>query len=191
MELLKNRLRAECSVMDGNILKVHHFLNHQIDVVLMAALADEMQQRFKNEGVTKILTVESSGIAFACLLAERMGVPVLFAKKAKHGVSMPHIYLAAVGSDNEHGFDIAVAEECLTNADKVLVVDDFLAKGSTVFALLELIRQAGASAVGCGIIIEKVFEGGGERLRDAGIRVESLTKIAAISRETGIAFVDN
>ena len=191
MELLKNRLRAECSVMEGNILKVHHFLNHQIDVVLMAALADEMQQRFKNEGVTKILTVESSGIAFACLLAERMGVPVLFAKKAKHGASMPLVYRAAVGSEGEHSFDIAVAQECLASADKVLVVDDFLAKGSTVFALMELVRQAGASAVGCGIIIEKVFEGGGERLRDAGIRVESLAKIAAISQEIGIAFVDN
>lgn len=189
MKLLEDRILKDGHIGADNVLKVDSFLNHQIDVSFVCELGKEFYRLFKNENITKILTIEASGIGIACLAAQYFGVPVVFAKKTKTINIYSDTYNATVHSyTHKRDYDIVVSKEFLSKEDNVLIIDDFLAKGSALTALLMLIEKAGAKTAGAGIVIEKAYQGGGNLVRDMGIRVESLAKIKSISKKDGIVF---
>ena len=189
MKLLEERILRDGKLGKGDVLKVDSFLNHQIDVPFLSRLGAEFRRRYEGERVDKILTIEASGIGVACLTAEQFGCPVVFAKKTK----AVHIYADVYRSDvysYTHGqtYEVVVSKEFLREGEHVLIIDDFLAMGSALRALLQLVRDAGAVPVGAGIVIEKAFQPGGAELRAQGLRVESLARIASMSLEKGITF---
>ena len=189
MKLLEDRILKDGHIGADNVLKVDSFLNHQIDVSFVCELGKEFYRLFKDENITKILTIEASGIGIACLAAQYFGVPVVFAKKTKTINIYSDTYNATVHSyTHKKDYDIVVSKEFLRKEDNVLIIDDFLAKGSALTALLMLIEKAGAKTAGAGIVIEKAYQGGGNLVRDMGIRVESLAKIKSISKKDGIVF---
>lgn len=189
MKLLEDRILKDGHIGADNVLKVDSFLNHQIDVNFVCELGKEFYRLFKDENITKILTIEASGIGIACLAAQYFGVPVVFAKKTKTINIYSYTYNATVHSyTHKRDYDIVVSKEFLSKEDNVLIIDDFLAKGSALTALLMLIEKAGAKTAGAGIVIEKAYQGGGNLVRDMGIRVESLAKIKSISKKDGIVF---
>lgn len=189
MKLLEDRILNDGHIGADNVLKVDSFLNHQIDVSFVCELGKEFYRLFKDENITKILTIEASGIGIACLAAQYFGVPVVFAKKTKTINIYSDTYNATVHSyTHKKDYDIVVSKEFLSKEDNVLIIDDFLAKGSALTALLMLIEKAGAKTAGAGIVIEKAYQGGGNLVRDMGIRVESLAKIKSISKKDGIVF---
>ena len=189
MKLLEDRILKDGHIGADNVLKVDSFLNHQIDVNYVCELGKEFYRLFKDENITKILTIEASGIGIACLAAQYFGVPVVFAKKTKTINIYSDTYNATVHSyTHKKDYDIVVSKEFLSKEDNVLIIDDFLAKGSALTALLMLIEKAGAKTAGAGIVIEKAYQGGGNLVRDMGIRVESLAKIKSISKKDGIVF---
>ncbi len=189
MKLLEDRILKDGHIGTDNVLKVDSFLNHQIDVNFVCELGKEFYRLFKDENITKILTIEASGIGIACLAAQYFGVPVVFAKKTKTINIYSDTYNATVHSyTHKKDYDIVVSKEFLSKEDNVLIIDDFLAKGSALTALLMLIEKAGAKTAGAGIVIEKAYQGGGNLVRDMGIRVESLAKIKSISQKDGIVF---
>ena len=181
MKLLEDKIRSEGRVKAGNILKVDSFLNHQMDTVLFEKMAAEWHRLFADCGVTKVLTIEASGIGLACMTAHAFGVPALFAKKTRTKNIDGEVYSAAVESYT-HGttYNVIVSKRFLGPADRVLIIDDFLAKGNALLGLLDIVRQAGAAVAGCGIAIEKGFQDGGERVRSLGVRVESLAIIESM-----------
>ena len=188
MKLLEDRILKDGHIGADNVLKVDSFLNHQIDVNFVCELGKEFYRLFKDENITKILTIEASGIGIACLAAQYFGVPVVFAKKTKTINIYSDTYNATVHSyTHKKDYDIVVSKEFLSKEDNVLIIDDFLAKGSALTALM-LIEKAGAKTAGAGIVIEKAYQGGGNLVRDMGIRVESLAKIKSISKKDGIVF---
>ena len=189
MKLLEDRILKDGHIGADNVLKVDSFLNHQIDVSFVCELGKEFYRLFKDENITKILTIEASRIGIACLAAQYFGVPVVFAKKTKTINIYSDTYNATVHSyTHKKDYDIVVSKEFLSKEDNVLIIDDFLAKGSALTALLMLIEKAGAKTAGAGIVIEKAYQGGGNLVRDMGIRVESLAKIKSISKKDGIVF---
>ena len=189
MKLLEDRILKDGHIGADNVLKVDSLLNHQIDVNFVCDLGKEFYRLFKDENITKILTIEASGIGIACLAAQYFGVPVVFAKKTKTINIYSDTYNATVHSyTHKKDYDIVVSKEFLSKEDNVLIIDDFLAKGSALTALLMLIEKAGAKTAGAGIVIEKAYQGGGNLVRDMGIRVESLAKIKSISKKDGIVF---
>ena len=189
MKLLEDRILKDGHIGADNVLKVDSFLNHQIDVNFVCELGKEFYRLFKDENITKILTIEASGIGIACLAAQYFGVPVVFAKKTKTINIYSDTYNATVHSyTHKKDYDIVVSKEFLSKEDNVLIIDDFLAKGSALTTLLMLIEKAGAKTAGAGIVIEKAYQGGGNLVRDMGIRVESLAKIKSISKKDGIVF---
>lgn len=189
MKLLEDRILKDGHIGTDNVLKVDSFLNHQIDVSFVCELGKEFYRLFKDENITKILTIEASGIGIACLAAQYFGVPVVFAKKTKTINIYSDTYNATVHSyTHKRDYDIVVSKEFLNKEDNVLIIDDFLAKGSALTALLMLIEKAGAKTAGAGIVIEKAYQGGGNLVRDMGVRVESLAKIKSISKKDGIVF---
>lgn len=189
MKLLEDRILKDGHIGADNVLKVDSFLNHQVDVSFVCELGKEFYRLFKDENITKILTIEASGIGIACLAAQYFGVPVVFAKKTKTINIYSDTYNATVHSyTHKKDYDIVVSKEFLSKEDNVLIIDDFLAKGSALTALLMLIEKAGAKTAGAGIVIEKAYQGGGNLVRDMGIRVESLAKIKSISEKDGIVF---
>lgn len=189
MKLLEDRILKDGHIGADNVLKVDSFLNHQIDVSFVCELGKEFYRLFKNENITKILTIEASGIGIACLTAQYFNVPVVFAKKTKTINIYSDTYNATVHSyTHKKDYDIVVSNEFLNKEDNVLIIDDFLAKGSALTALLMLIEKAGAKTAGAGIVIEKAYQGGGDLVRDMGVRVESLAKIKSISQKDGIVF---
>ncbi len=189
MELLENRILKDGKVGAGNVLKVDSFLNHQIDVPFLSELGKEFYRLFKDCGVTKVLTIEASGIGIACLTAAHFGVPVVFAKKTHTNNIYADVYTSSVYSyTHQKTYDIVVSKQFLHENDRVLIIDDFLAKGSALLALLSLIRDAGAEVVGAGIVIEKAYQNGGQIVRDTGVRVESLARIASMTEEDGVTF---
>ena len=191
MKLLEDRIRKDGVVGAGNVLKVDSFLNHQMDVPFLSELGKEFYERFKDEGITKVLTIEASGIGIACLTAQYFGVPVLFAKKTPTNNIFGDIYTAEVYSyTHEKTYTIYVSKRFLNPDDKVLIIDDFLAKGSALVALLKLVESAGAKVAGAGIAIEKAYQEGGELVRNMGLRVESLARIASMTEE-GIHFIED
>lgn len=189
MKLLEDRILRDGQFLPGNVLKVDSFINHQIDVQFVNELGREFERRFHDEGITKILTIEASGIGIACLTAQHFGVPVVFAKKSKTTNIFGDVYSATVESYT-HGTtsQIIVSEKFLNPEDRVLIIDDFLANGQALNGLIEVVQQAGATVVGAGIVIEKAFQPGGDLIRSRGIRVESLARIAAMDGTT-ISFV--
>lgn len=189
MKLLEEKIRKDGRILPGNILKVDSFLNHQIDVPFVSQLGKEFYRLFSEERVSKILTIEASGIGIACLTALHFGVPVVFAKKSKSSnLGNSDLFTTKVTSYT-HGttFDVVVAKKFLSEEDRVLIVDDFLAKGEALKGLTDLCRQAGATVVGCGIVIEKAYQEGGALLRQ-NYRVESLARISSMSVEEGVQF---
>lgn len=186
MKILLDRIRKDGVVKAGNVLKVDKFLNHQMDVKLFREFGKEFQRRFEGEEINKILTIEASGIGIACIVADYFDVPVVFAKKTQTKNIAGDVYTSKVESFT-HGkvYDIIVSKEFLGKGDKVLIIDDFLAKGAALEGLASLIQDSGAELVGAGIVIEKGFQDGGRRIREKGIRVESLAIVDEMNDETG------
>ncbi len=181
MKLLEDRIRKDGKVAPGNVLKVDCFLNHQIDVPFLSELGREFYRLFKDEGITKVLTIEASGIGIACLTATYFNVPVVFAKKTPTNNISGDVYTSEVYSyTHETTYTIRVAKDFLTAEDRVLIIDDFLAKGSALLALLKLVEDAGASVAGAGIVIEKSYQPGRAIVEEKGLRVESLARIASM-----------
>ena len=191
MELLKQRIREDGVVKGNDVLKVDSFLNHQMDVALFGEIGKEFLRRFEDCGVNKILTIEASGIGIACIAAQFFHCPVIFAKKSKTKNIAGEVYTTQVESFT-HGrvYDVILSKQFLGPEDRVLIIDDFLANGAALEGLMALVNQAGAHLCGCGIVIEKAFQPGGDRIRAKGVRVESLARVAAMSEETGVTFVD-
>jgi xanthine phosphoribosyltransferase len=190
MELLEERIRKDGRVLPGNILKVSSFINHQIDVDLLDKLGEEFARRYADRTVTKILTIESSGIAVACAAARWFNkCPVVFAKKSSSSNITDDCYRTSVYSyTHSKNYNVIVAKQFLVKEDKVLLIDDFLANGSALSGLVDLVEQSGAELTGAGIVIEKGFQEGGEILRKKGYRIESLAIIDSMSAENGIKF---
>ena len=191
MELLKQRIRRDGIVKGTDVLKVDSFLNHQMDVALFEEIGKEFQRRFAGCGVNKILTIEASGIGIACVTAQFFHCPVIFAKKSQTKNIAGEVYTTKVESFT-HGkvYDVIVSKQFLSARDRILIIDDFLANGAALEGLIDLVGQAGAALVGAGIVIEKAFQPGGDRIRGQGIRVESLARVQSMSEETGVEFVD-
>ena len=186
MNFLEERILKDGVVKQGNVLKVDTFLNHQIDVTLLDEIACELKRRFADEPVTKVLTIETSGIAIACSVAREFGVPVVFAKKSKSVNMDCDMYVAEVESyTHKKTNKVIVAKKFLSAEDRVLIVDDFLANGCALQGLISIVDNAGAEVVGCGIVIEKGFQEGGHRIRNLGFRLESLAIVESMNDETG------
>ena len=189
MELLKERIRRDGKVKGTDVLKVDSFLNHQMDVELFAEIGKEFKRRFADREVNKILTIEASGIGIACVAAEYFHCPVIFAKKSQTKNIAGDVYTTKVESFT-HGriYDVIVSKKFLGPGDKVLIIDDFLAKGSALEGLCKLVQDSGAELVGAGIVIEKGFQEGGKLIRGHGVRVESLAIIDRMDDVTGEIF---
>lgn len=186
MQLLKDRIRKDGKIKEGNVLKVDSFLNHQMDVKLFQEIGKEFKRRFADEEITKILTIEASGIGIACVAAEVFDIPVVFAKKTQTKNIAGDVYTTKVESFT-HGrvYDIIVSKEFLGKGDKVLLIDDFLANGKALEGLAELVTKSGAELVGAGVVIEKGFQVGGDIIRSKGIHLESLAIVESMDEKTG------
>ncbi len=185
MKLLEERILEEGVVKEGNILKVDAFLNHQMDVKLFREMGKEWKRLFADAGVNKILTIEASGIGIACVAAEEFGCRVVFAKKTQ-GKNLDGELLTTQITSFTKGrvFDVIVEKKFLNPGDRVLIIDDFLANGCALEGLIDLVQQSGAEVVGCGIAIEKGFQVGGQKIRDRGIRLESLAIVDSMEGGT-------
>jgi xanthine phosphoribosyltransferase len=186
VQLLEDRIRRDGVVKPGNVLKVDSFLNHQIDIELVDAMAAEWAKMYEGKPITKVLTIEASGIGLACLVAQHLGVPVVFAKKAQ-SINLDGEMLACKIESFTHKrvFDVIVAKRFITSDDHVVIIDDFLANGCALRGLISLVEQAGATIEGIGIAIEKGFQKGGDEIRSMGYRVDSLAIIESMNDETG------
>ena len=192
MELLKERIRKDGKVKGTDVLKEDSLLNHQMDVEWFAEIGKEFKRRFAGCEINKILTIEASGIGIACVAAQYFHCPVIFAKKTQTKNIAGEVYTSKVESFT-HGrvYDIIVAKEFLGPGDKVLLIDDFLANGAALEGLAQLVKDAGAELVGAGIVIEKAFQPGGDRLRAKGLRIEALARVQSMNEETGVTFADD
>lgn len=181
MEQLRSKILEEGQVLSDTVLKVDSFLNHQIDPELMQKVGKEFAKRFEDAGITKILSIESSGIAPATMAGLYLGVPVIFARKRKSLTLTDDLFSANVYSfTKKETNEISVSKAFLKKADTVLLIDDFLANGQAVHGLVDIINQAGANLAGVGIVIEKGFQQGGSEIREQGIRVESLAIVDSL-----------
>ncbi len=186
MKLLEERIRKDGVVKDGDVLKVDSFLNHQMDVQLFNEMGREFKRLFADKPVNKILTIEASGIGIACIVAQHFNAPVVFAKKAQSINLDGEMYSTQIRSfTHQRVYDVIVSKKFLSPDDHILIIDDFMANGCAVDGLIDLIRSAGATVEGVGIAIEKGFQEGGQRIRDKGIRVESLAIVESMNAETG------
>ncbi len=190
MQLLKDKIISEAVVKAGGVLKVDSFLNHQIDIPLYNAMGKEFARIFEGQEITKILTIEASGIGIACIAAQYFNVPVVFAKKMQSKNLDGEIYTSQVHSFT-HGKDytIRVSKKFISKEDRVLIIDDFLANGKALIGLINILEQAGSTLVGAGIAIEKGFQEGGRALREQGINIQSLAIIKEMD-ENKIVFKD-
>lgn len=188
VKLLKEKILKEGRVLNGNILKVDSFLNHQLDVEFLNELGKEFKRRFQDKEITKILTIEASGIAIAAIAAQYFKVPVVFAKKTESKNLDKEIYEGNVYSyTKDKQYKIMVSKRYISSRDNILIIDDFLANGQAILGLKEIVDAASAKLVGVGIVIEKGFQKGGSLLRDSGINIESLAIIDSMDAE-GIRF---
>lgn len=181
MNLLKNKIEDEGVVLSDTVLKVDSFLNHQVDPELMMEIGKEFARRFKDLGITKVLTIESSGIAPGVMAALQLNVPLVFARKRKsltlsEGVLTSKVYSFTKQEENT----ISISSKFIGKNDRVLLIDDFLANGQAALGLIDLVKQAGANVAGIGIVIEKSFQDGGKLVRETGYRVESLAEIQSL-----------
>lgn len=188
MELLKQRILKDGVVKPGNVLKVDNFLNHQMDIALINEMGKEFKRRFAGCPITKILTIEASGIGIAAIVAQYFDVPVIFAKKAQ-SINLDGEMLTTKVESFTHKrvYDVILAKKFLSPDDHVLLIDDFLANGCALMGLIDLVNEAGATIEGAGIVIEKGFQDGGKRIRDMGVRVESLAIIDSMT-DTSLTF---
>ncbi|WP_456274287.1 xanthine phosphoribosyltransferase [Bacillus sp. AK031] len=181
MKSLEMKIIEEGSVLSDSVLKVDSFLNHQIDPQLMKEIGEEFSKRFSGEGITKIVTLESSGIAPAVMAGLTMNVPVVFARKRKSLTLQEGLLTAEVYSFTKQETNtITVSSKYIDKNDKVLIIDDFLANGQAAEGLIDIVRQTGAAVAGIGIVIEKAFQDGGRLLKEKGYRVESLARIQSL-----------
>ena len=189
MELLKERIRAEGSVLPGNILKVGSFLNQQMDIALYNEMGKEFARRFSGTKISRIVTIEASGIGLACITAQYFNVPVVFAKKHRSANVSGDLLSAIITSyTHQTEYIVILFKAYVRPGDSVLVIDDFLANGCALEGLVSMIVSGGATVAGAGIAIEKGFQGGGDRLRARGVRVESLAIVEALEGPEGIVF---
>lgn len=185
MQLLEERIRKDGIVKPGNILKVDSFLNHQMDIPFINELGKEFKRRFADAPITKILTIEASGIGIACLVAQHFNVPVVFAKKAQSLNLDGEMYCTKVQSfTHKRVYDVILSKKFLSAEDHVLIIDDFLANGCALQGLMEIVKESGAVLEGAGIVIEKGFQNGGDSLRNQGIRVESLAIVDSMTDDS-------
>ena len=186
MNFLEERILKDGVVKPGNVLKVDSFLNHQMDVALLDEMGKEFHKRFKNKKITKVLTIEASGIAIACAVAREFAVPVVFAKKAKSVNIDGDVYTATVESFTHKNINqVIVSKKFLLPDDHVLIIDDFLANGCALQGLISITESAGATVEGIGIAIEKGFQIGGTVIRNLGYQLESLAIVDAMNDELG------
>lgn len=186
VQLLEERIRRDGTIKPGNVLKVDGFLNHQMDVELFNEMGKEFRRLFPSEKITKILTIEASGIGIACIAAQYFHVPVVFAKKSQSINLDGDQYTTKIESfTHKRIYDVIVAKKYLNADDHVLIIDDFLANGCAVAGLIDLVHSAGATIEGVGIAVEKGFQEGGNLLRSKGVRVESLAIVEHMDAETG------
>lgn len=185
MQLLEERIRKDGIVKPGNILKVDSFLNHRMDIPFINELGKEFKRRFADAPITKILTIEASGIGIACLVAQHFNVPVVFAKKAQSLNLDGEMYCTKVQSfTHKRVYDVILSKKFLSADDHVLIIDDFLANGCALQGLMEIVKESGAVLEGAGIVIEKGFQNGGDSLREQGIRVESLAIVDSMTDDS-------
>lgn len=185
MQLLKDRILKDGTIKPGNVLKVDSFLNHQIDIQLLNEIGKEFKRRFADCPITKILTIEASGIGIACIAAQYFNVPVVFAKKTQSINLDGEMYCTKIESfTHKKVYDVILAKKFLTAEDHVLVIDDFLANGCALLGLLDIVKKSGATLEGAGIVIEKDFQQGGQMIRDMGVRLESLAIIDSMTDDS-------
>lgn len=191
MEALEKKILQEGKVLSDSVLKVDSFINHQMDPVLMKQIGEEFAARFAGKGITKVLTIESSGIGPGLMTALEMGVPMIFARKRKsltltEGLITSKVYSFTKQEQNE----VTISKDFIGEGDRVLIIDDFLAKGQAALGLIDIVEKAGANTVGVGIVIEKSFQEGRELVLEKGVQLESLARIASL--ENGqVQFVTN
>ena len=192
MKMLEDRIRKDGIVREGNVLKVDSFINHQMDIPLFREMAREWKRLFAGKPINKVLTIEASGIGIAAIVASEFNVPVVFAKKAKSKNIEGSVFSAPVHSFT-HGktYDVMVSVKFLHPEENILIIDDFLANGKAAFGLIDIVKQAGANVAGMGIVIEKGFQKGGEKLREMGINLKSLAVIRSMDDEGNIEFEEN
>lgn len=189
MQLLEERIRKDGIVKPGNILKVDSFLNHQMDIPFINELGKEFKRRFAEAPITKILTIEASGIGIACLVAQHFNVPVIFAKKAQSLNLDGEMYCTKVQSfTHKRVYDVILSKKFLSAEDHVLIIDDFLANGCALQGLVSIVAQAGGTVEGIGIAIEKGFQQGGRIIRNLGYQLESLAIVDGMDPQTGEVF---
>ena len=189
MNFLEKRILEDGRVLPGNVLKVDNFLNHQLDVSLLDEMGAAFHRRFADAGITKVLTIEASGIAIACSAARCFGVPVVFAKKSKSSNVGTDVYSAEVASFTHGNVNqVIVSRRFLNPGDRVLIVDDFLANGCALLGLISIVESAGAQVAGIGIAIEKGFQPGGALIREKGYDLESIAIVESMDDEGGIVF---
>lgn len=190
MNLLEERIRKDGVVMEGDVLKVDGFLNHQMDVRLFQAMAEEWKRLFTGCDINKILTIEASGIGIACIAGLTFDCPVVFAKKTKTRNIAGDVYRTEVRSyTHNNTSEVIVSKKYLGAGDRVLLIDDFLANGAALAGLMELAAMAGAQVIGAGIAIEKAYQPGGKLLRERGLRIESLARISAMDESGRMEFI--
>lgn len=181
MQLLEEAIKSRGTVYPGNILKVDGFLNHQIDPVILRAIGEEVYRLYKDAGVTKILTIEASGIAIAAICAQFFNVPMVFAKKSASSNISKNVYRTTVHSyTHNRDYEVLVSKDYLKDDDVILIVDDFLSNGAALTGLIDIVKQSGASLAGAAIAIEKSFQPGGKILRAQGVRIESLAIVESM-----------
>jgi len=186
MKLIEDRIRKDGCVKSGEVLQVDAFLNHQIDMELVERIAEEFVRRFEGSPVTKVLTIETSGIAIACAVARRLQVPMVFAKKTRSVKLDGDAYVAEFLSFNHKNIKtVVVSKKYLSREDRVLIIDDIMANGCAMQGLISIVEDAEAQVVGCGVVIEKTFQEGADRIRNLGYRLESLAAIESMDAETG------
>ncbi|WP_293736679.1 xanthine phosphoribosyltransferase [uncultured Phascolarctobacterium sp.] len=185
MKLLEEKILKDGVIKSGNVLKVDSFLNHQIDVPFVAELGKELQRQFADRPINKILTIEASGIGIACVAAMYFQVPVVFAKKSSGSNMDKDVYFTQIYSYTHSKMnDVVVSKRFLSKDDHVLIIDDFLANGCALEGLIDIVRQSGGTVEGVGVAVEKGFQGGGDKLRAAGINLHSLAIIESMDAKT-------
>ena len=186
MKLLEDRILKDGVVKPGNVLKVDSFLNHQMDIALLDEIGKEFHRRFGHKKVTKVLTIEASGIAMAIFVAHQLGVPMVFAKKSQSVNIDGDMYVAQVESfTHKRTNQVIVSKKYIQEGENILIIDDFLANGCALQGLISIVEKAGATVAGCGIVVEKGFQIGGQVIRNLGYHLESLAIVDAMDAETG------
>ena len=191
MQLLKERILKDGVVKPGNVLKVDSFLNHQMDIDLINENGKEFRRKFPSDKITKILTIEASGIGIACIVAQYFNVPVVFAKKAQSINIDGDVYSTKIESfTHKRTYDVILSKKFLTEDDHVLILDDFLANGCALLGLIDIVQEAGATIEGAGIVIEKGMQDGGKQIREKGIHLESLAIVESMT-DTELTFKED